>query len=305
MSNTVDIIMPESEEATDATVIGWFVSEGQAVEEHDPLLEVSTDKVTLEVAAPASGTLSKILVADNERIHPGHILGIISTGNHEPESTPEAKQSTHASATVPVSKTETGSTRLSPLVKRMVAENNLDVKKIKGSGRDGRITAKDVEAFLSIPRQSSPATGGDDFIPHTPMRRKISDHMVDSLLKTSPHVTSVFDMDMSTVIRHRQANRYAFQKRGGRLTITAYFLVATARALQKNPIVNSQWEEDGIRLMRDINIGIATALGSDGLIVPVVKRADRLSLMEASETLNGLVEAARQNRLTREDVQGG
>ena len=297
--------MPDSEETSDATVIGWLVSEGQHVNEHDPLLEVSTDKVTLEVAAPASGTLSKILVGDNEQIHPGHILGTITvepTDQATPKSEPQASEI----PTVDRQPTNgTRATRLSPLVKRMISENKLDVRQIRGSGREGRITARDVEAFLEGPHANVSTSAGDDFIPHTPMRRIIANHMVDSLLKTSPHVTSVFDMDLGSIINHRQANKEAFLAGGTRLTFTAYFLVATAKALQKNPVVNSQWDEDGIRLVGDINVGIATALGDEGLIVPVIRNADQLSLVDASAELNRLVEAARGNQLTREAVQGG
>ena len=311
MSDIVDILMPDSEEASEATVIGWHVSEGDFVKEHQPLLEISTDKVTLEVSAPASGKLTKVLVQENEVLHPGHILGKIDTSivaSTEPLGSDTRKAAPAAEPqTIPVSQGSGYEGRLSPLVRKMISENNLDTNLLQGTGRNGRITAKDVETYLASPlpgkKASSPIVGR--LIPHTPMRRKIADHMVESMLKTSPHVTSIFDADMTAVLAHRAAHKSRMADQGINLTITAYFVTAAARALRNNPAINSRWREEGIEIIGDINIGIATALGDQGLIVPVINNADTLDLGETANRLNEVVSRARENRLSRSEVQGG
>lgn len=307
--------MPDSEEASVATVIGWYVEVGASVRKHQPLLEVSTDKVTLEVDAPADGKLVQILVEENQELHPGHILGKIdptAPGADDASTEPEYSLAKDTRETLQDAKTgNAGSreTRLSPLVRRMLADNNLDATQIIGTGRDGRITARDVEQFLSEDQTSAnpellrPIEGR--IIPHTAMRRKIADHMVESMLKTSPHVTAIFDADMSAIIAHRNQHRDSFRKRGVNLTYTAYFTLAAARTLRKNPVINSRWHDEGVEILSDVNIGIATALGDKGLIVPVVENADTLSLSETAAELNYLVERARNGKLTREDVEGG
>ena len=303
--------MPDSEEASEATVIGWHVSEGDFVKEHQPLLEISTDKVTLEVSAPASGKLTKVLVQENEVLHPGHILGKIDTSivaSTEPLGSDTRKAVPAAEPqSLPVSQGSGYEGRLSPLVRKMISENNLDTNLLQGTGRNGRITAKDVETYLASPlpgkKASSPIVGR--LIPHTPMRRKIADHMVESMLKTSPHVTSIFDADMTAVLRHRAAHKSRMADQGINLTITAYFVTAAARALRNNPAINSRWREEGIEIIGDINIGIATALGDQGLIVPVINNADTLDLGETANRLNEVVSRARENRLSRSEVQGG
>ena len=142
-------------------------------------------------------------------------------------------------------------------------------------------------------------------IPHTSMRRQIAKHMVESLLRTAPHVTAVFDADMTAVVDHRAAHKQAFETKGIKLTYTAYFVKATAEALQAVPEVNSRWHDDALEVFEDVNIGVATALGKAGLIVPVIHRAQSLDLFGIATRLQTLTQKARAGKLLHEDVQHG
>jgi 2-oxoisovalerate dehydrogenase E2 component (dihydrolipoyl transacylase) len=201
-----------------------------------------------------------------------------------------------------------------------------------GTGSGGRITKKDILAYIKqrgktseaapavptrvvpfiAPKEAAPAarpaplptvTPGE-IIPHTIMRRRIAEHMVQSK-RTSAHVTTVMEADMSRVVDHRQANKEAFARDGVNLTFTAYFTAASVAALRAHPIVNSSWSEEGIVIHREINIGLAVSLGEEGLIVPVVKNADRLSLLGLARTINDLSNRARVRQLDPDEVQGG
>jgi 2-oxoglutarate dehydrogenase dihydrolipoamide succinyltransferase (E2 component) len=211
---------------------------------------------------------------------------------------------------------------ISPVVARMAAEFNIDLSKIEGSGAGGRITKKDVQDYLQSQPAPAPAAVPTAF-PATPtistpaptlqpgeivhldtMRRKIAEHMVMSK-RTSPHVTTVMEVDLSRVVAHREANKDAFARDGARLTFTAYFVAATVAGLKAYPLANSSWTEEGILLQRAINIGMATALGEAGLIVPVIHNADGLSLLGVARAVNDLAERARSKQLKPDEVQGG
>ncbi|RMF11216.1 MAG: dihydrolipoamide succinyltransferase, partial [Alphaproteobacteria bacterium] len=167
----------------------------------------------------------------------------------------------------------------------------------------GRRPAPDSPAQAN---QSSPLPGGtSDWIPHTAMRRRIAAHMVDSLMKTAPHVTSVFEADFSRIIAHRNRHKADFEKRGVKLTFTAYFVAALAEAARAVPAVNSRFHEDGIEQFHDVNVGIGTALGDQGLIVPVIHKAQSLSLFGIAERLQELTNRARAGKLEPADVKGG
>jgi len=212
-------------------------------------------------------------------------------------------------------------TFLSPVVKKLVQENNLDVTRIQGSGEGGRVTKKDIEAALAIggqaPVRLAPTSASKppfpvafpDAIPGTimkmnPVRKAIAEHMLRS--KTvSPHVTTIMEADMSAVSAHRSANKAAFADLGVNLTFTAYFVAAIVTACQYYPVVNSSWSEEGVAIHGQINVGIATALDPDGLIVPVIKNAAALSLLDMARSVNDLSGRARAKQLKPEEVQGG
>lgn len=212
---------------------------------------------------------------------------------------------------------------ISPLVARLANENQIDLHQVTGSGLSGRITKQDILSYLDTraasmaarqvpapgaltPRDVTPTTAdAGDILPLTPVRRAIADHMSMSK-RTSPHVTTLMEVDLSQVAAHRQAHKDEFARRNAvNLTYTAYFVSATVTALKAYPIVNSSWSEQGIILHPQINIGMATSLGEGGLIVPVIKHADSLSLLGIARTVNDLASRARAKQLEPDEVQGG
>jgi len=214
-------------------------------------------------------------------------------------------------------------TFLSPVVKQLAKENNLDVSRIRGTGEGGRITKKDIEAALAngghaaVPLAPMPAqmakpqfpAAFPDAVPGTvmklnPVRKAIAEHMVRSV-HTSPHVTTIMEADMSAVSAHRAANKAAFGQQGVNLTFTAYFVAAIAAACHSYPIVNSSWSDEGVAVHGQINVGIATALEPDGLIVPVIKNAGGAPLLEIARAINDLSGRARAKQLKPDEVQGG
>jgi len=250
----------------------------------------------------------------------------------ETSSAPPAE----ASAEAPAPGRHPGLGFISPVVARMAAEFNLDLAQIQGTGAGGRITKKDVLNYLEsrpaapapapahtasprpaaaqlAPSQSMPTAASQpapsalvpgEIVPLDKMRRAIADHMVMSK-RTSPHVTTVMEADLQRVVAHRAAHKNEFARDGAKLTFTAYFFAATVAALRAFPMVNSSWSEEGILLHREINIGMATSLGEAGLIVPVIHRADTLSLLGLARSINDLAERARSRQLQPDEVKHG
>lgn len=245
----------------------------------------------------------------------------------EPAPAPERAPAPEPEAAIKAEKTSVAGMRISPVVARIAAEHNVDVTQITGSGQGGRVTKKDVLNFIEVrdatlPRDQEP---GEFFHPPgerapeaapppaevkpgelmslTPMRRAIAEHMVRSV-HTSPHVSTIFEVDCSRIIAHREANKSEFAQKGVKLTFTPYFLMASVEALKAMPIVNSSFTDAGIQLKREINIGVAVAI-DEGLIVPVVKEADESSLLGIARTVNDLAHRARTKQLKPDEVQGG
>jgi 2-oxoglutarate dehydrogenase E2 component (dihydrolipoamide succinyltransferase) len=354
-----DIIMPQlGESVVEGTVSRWLKQEGDTVLEFEPLLEVSTDKVDTEIPACASGVLLKIYVAAGQTVEKGTRLGVIGAAD-EQIAQAQAADSSGAAKTVNGTSVQ-GSAQaaytghMTPVVARMAAEHNLDLAQIQGTGREGRVTKKDVEAYLVNHASAAPAAdedtppwerpgSGDLFkstvdyedpspaarqtdeprvpqlrahpvepIPQgvegeqialTPMRRAIAEHMVMSK-RTSPHVTTVFEIDLSLVLAHREAHKDSFARQGVNLTLTAYFVSATVDALRAVPTLNARWTDDGIYLINACHIGIAVAL-ENGLIVPVIHNAHDLNLLGIARAVNDLAARARDKKLKPDDVQGG
>jgi 2-oxoglutarate dehydrogenase E2 component (dihydrolipoamide succinyltransferase) len=198
---------------------------------------------------------------------------------------------------------------LSPVVKKIAAENRVDLSRVHGTGLNGRITKQDVLAFMEKPKETretgkySPRAGGT-ILPVSSVRRQIAERMLQSK-DTSPHVLTVMEADMSRVAAHRAANKATFYADGINLTYTAYFIAAIASGLKEYPLVNASWTEEGILLHPEVNVGMATSLGEEGLIVPVLRRADELSLMGVARAVNDLSERARTKKLLPEEVRGG
>src|SRR5688500_4816576 len=246
MSTLVDVIVPVGQaEGTESVVSTWFKSVGELVTENQPLLEISTDKVNMEVAAPGSGRLVEILKSDGEQVEPGDVLGRIDTSPGEAVASAPADAPPVAAAQADgveqVPDAKGGSGELSPAVRRLLKEHGLDASQVKGSGKGGRVTADDVTSYVEAQtgsgraeaqkpqRKEKPSGIPGRMFPHTQMRRSIAQHMVQSVA-TAPHVTSVFDADLSAIVAHREANKAEFEKRGAKLTYTAYFVKATVDA---------------------------------------------------------------------------
>jgi pyruvate/2-oxoglutarate dehydrogenase complex dihydrolipoamide acyltransferase (E2) component len=205
---------------------------------------------------------------------------------------------------------------ISPVVARIAAEQGVDLSQVQGTGMDGRITKNDVLQFVERGRQGSTvraaqaqppqvtATPGDRLIKHTTIRRQIAEHMVLSQ-KTSPHVLTVMEADMGRVVAHREANKEQFARDGVKLTLTAYFIAAIVAGLKAYPTVNATWTEEGVLLHSAVNVGMATSLGDEGLIVPVIKGAHYLSLLAIARAVNDLASRARARKLQPDDVRGG
>ncbi len=227
---------------------------------------------------------------------------------------------TAGSVTLPKFDGQNLATFLSPVVKKLAQENNLDPTRIQGSGQGGRVTKKDIETILAsgqAPMRLAPTAPSKPAFPQAfpdaipgqvmklnPVRKAIAEHMVRSK-HTSPHVTTIMEADLSAVSAHRAANKAAFAQQNVNLTFTAYFVAAIAAACQVYPIVNSSWSEEGVAVHGQINVGVATALEPDGLIVPVIKNAGAQSLLEIARALNDLSSRARSKQLKTDEVKGG
>jgi len=200
--------------------------------------------------------------------------------------------------------------RLSPLVKRLLAEHRVDASAVAGTGRDGRITHKDVEAHIAHGRTRGKLSGPTETrdvrstIPHDAMRRSIAEHMSRSVA-AAPHVTAVFEADFSAIMAHRAKHKDAYARDGAQLTFSAYIVRAAAEAMRVSPNVNARWHDDFLEVFEDANIGMGVALGDKGLIVPVIKRAQTLTLKQTAAALTDVTERARRNALKPADVQGG
>jgi 2-oxoglutarate dehydrogenase E2 component (dihydrolipoamide succinyltransferase) len=242
----------------------------------------------------------------------------VSSAPVKAESKVESRKSAQDSPTFDVRpSTELGF--ISPVVARIAAEHGVNLQQIQGTGLHGRITKNDVldyvggqksktESRLAQPANLQPVNikpiEGDQLIKHTVIRKQIAEHMVMSK-HTSPHVLTVMEADMSRVVKHRSANNESFARDGINLTYTAYFMMAIVAGLKSNPNANSSWTDGGILVHKAVNIGMATSLGEEGLIVPVIKEADNLSLLAMARSVNDLAKRARSKKLQPDEVKGG
>ena len=293
MGELADIVLPPDQSEGNTHQIGqWLKQVGDPVRKDEPLLEIITDKVTVEIAAPTDGVLAEILKQPGEEVEKGALLGRITAGVPITARTGEFPPDLPHRHTAPPPPAE-----LSPAVRRLIQEKGLDASTIKGSGRGGRITVQDVEGYQPPHRRTAAPPHGR-VVPHSAMRKSIAEHIVRSV-QAAPHVTAVFEADLSRVSSHRKANE------AEHITFTAYFVRATVLALQAVPEVNSRWHEEGLELFEDCNIGVAVALPGGGLIVPVVQRAQDLDLLETARRVQDLTVRAREGRLEPREVQGG
>jgi 2-oxoglutarate dehydrogenase E2 component (dihydrolipoamide succinyltransferase) len=317
MTATIEIRAPsEQTEGTRSQVQRWLKSVGDSVVENEPLIELETDKVTIEIPAPAGGVLAEILKQEQDEIAPGELLGRIQSGAEseatakaasapEPARAPAIDDVTAAALTAHAAALSGG--RNSPAVRRLLAEHKVHAADVRGTGAGGRITVDDVLNHVTKKQQpvvAQPAGSGRR-VPHTSIRKRIAERMVDSLLHTAPHVTTIFEVDLSTVLAHRSKHRADFERRGASLTLTAYFLAACVDAIREVPEANSRWLDDALEIYENIDIGVGTAVEGKGLVVPVVRAVESLDLFGIAKTLSDLVARAREDKLTPADVRGG
>ncbi|HEY0799499.1 MAG TPA: 2-oxo acid dehydrogenase subunit E2 [Steroidobacteraceae bacterium] len=318
MNSIADVLVPANGEGTRATILRWCKSVGETVTKDEPLVELETDKVTVEVPAPVSGTLIEILKAENAEVSPDEVLARLRlTGESAPAKQAPTSAVTSKMEGEPGDRAALGKRGahepLSPSVRRLLREHSIAPGDINGTGRNGRVTAQDVTRHVSEAPQATrpqispapnPAVASNTLVPHTAIRRRVAEHMVRSIAD-APHVTTLFEADLTRVLRHRSMHAKIYESRGARLTLTVYFIGACVRALRAHPEVNATFNQDAMELHGDINIGVGTALGNKGLIVPVIHRAQTLSLFDTARRLNQMVEAARAGKLAPQDVRGG
>ena len=317
MADAMNIVVPLEQEGSKSVVRAWLKQIGDAVKQDEPIVELETDKVAVEVPAPADGVLAAIALGEGDEATPGAVLGVLTLGFEAADRRLPAGNVKPASAQTVETRMPAGSRRsddgremrLSPLVKRLVSEHRLDVEAITGTGRNGRVTHLDVEQHIArgaakASAKPAPTAIVGARIPHDAMRRAIAEHMSRSVA-VAPHVTAVFEADFSAIMAHRAKHKDAYAKSGTQLTFSAYIVRAAAEAMRVAPAVNARWHDDFLEIFEDANIGMGVALGDKGLVVPVVRRAQALTLKEAATALTDLTERARKNQLKPADVQGG
>lgn len=318
-----EVRLPEmGESVQEATVTKWHKAVGDTIEQDEVLLEVSTDKVDTEIPAPTSGRLSEIRVVEGTVAKVGSILAIIDrlpdgvegdiANKPQPQPQPTTKSAPETDERI----------RSSPLVRRMAAEHGVNLQQITGTGINGRITKHDLATVMTkqldtqtttTPALTAPIAplaprpvpkGGEERVPMSVMRRKIAEHMVLSK-QTSPHVTSVIEVNMQRIVDLRAREGKEFQDRYGfKLSFTPFFMQAAINGIKSVPIINASVDGSDVIYKKDINLGMAVALES-GLIVPVIHQAAEKSFVGLARSLDDVAQRARTKKLTPTDVQGG
>jgi 2-oxoglutarate dehydrogenase complex dihydrolipoamide succinyltransferase (E2) component len=321
-TTTVEVTMPQmGVSVAEGTVLKWHKRPGDQVEADEVICEISTDKIDTEVPSPAAGRVARILVEENETVSVGTVLAELEPTAGRLQANGRVADGTTTATGDPSPGSGDGtpdrSHVISPVVRRIADEHGIDLSTVEGTGIGKRIRKKDVLAALeSTPepllhtespyRPDEPIPDGEAAErrePLSPMRRQIAEHMVRSR-QVAAHCTTVAEVDMTRVVARRLELKPSFQERGVPLTVLAFVARATVAALQEQPVLNASLHEDELILHRDVNLGIAVAL-EDGLIVPVIPQAQRLSLEGLAAAIDDLSSRARTKRLTADDVQGG
>jgi 2-oxoglutarate dehydrogenase E2 component (dihydrolipoamide succinyltransferase) len=346
----VDVIMPQmGESIAEGTITRWIKKVGDAVERDEPIFEISTDKVDAEIPAPSAGVLAEIKVAEGETVEVDTVVAVLETdaaaaaeaapaeapaaeapaaetpaAEAEPEPAAPAPASAPAAPAAPVaapagaevvSLEELRRTRSSPVVRKIAAEHRIDIRQVQGSGIQGRVTKKDILAFVeaggaaAAPAAAPPAPAAYVGVPGkretmSVMRQKIAEHMIVSR-RTSAHVTTVFEVDLDNVAKQRAEKGAEFQARNGvKLTYTPIIAAAAVESLRDFPVVNASMDGNEVVYHQHVNLGVAVAL-EWGLIVPVVKGADEKNLVGLARSITDVAERARTKKLQPDEVQGG
>ncbi|MBN9415755.1 MAG: 2-oxo acid dehydrogenase subunit E2 [Candidatus Eremiobacteraeota bacterium] len=338
MSNT-QVLMPQmGESIAEGTIVTWLKSPGDRVEKDEPLFEISTDKVDAEIPAPASGYLLETLFGPGETVEVNKVVAYIGAEKGGAAPAPAAAPSAPTPAAAPAhleallapsapsaaSVEDLRRQRSSPLVRKMAQEHGVDIRQLEGTGVSGRVTKADLQSYLDKPKaapaavapaasHAKPSLNGDKFKyhaaagdrlePFTPMRTSIAEHMVISR-DTSVHVTTVFEIDMTRVVKLRAKHKPEYATRGVNLTYMPFIMKAVVEGLRSHPILNSSIVDNQVAYKNQINLGMAVALDW-GLLVPVIKHADELSLLGMSRQISDLAERARTKKLKPDEVSEG
>ena len=335
---SIPIVMPQlGESVAEGTVIEWLKQEGDRVQRDEVILAISTEKVDVEVPAPASGVLSRILVRAGEVVPVGSTLALITEGfasgtgidlgSDAPILVPLPPEPRALPAGQAGASREPRSERreerfYSPAVRRLADELKVALAEVSGTGEDGRVTKRDVEAFaqarsraLAFAEKGSRGAaigakevpkGGDEeeLLPLTRMRQTIAEHMARSL-REAPTVTSVAEADFTTIARFRDLRKAAFREtQGTALTFLPFIVKATGHLLPEFPTLNARWSEEGIRVRKQVHLGIAVAL-ADGLVVPVLRSPASLTVSEIAVRIADIARRAQEGRLLPEELRGG
>src|ERR1700736_2108030 len=329
---TTSVKMPQlGESITEGTISKWLKQPGDQVKKYEGLVEIITDKVNAEVPAPLTGVLKEIKVKEGATVTVGTEIAIIEESVPATMSAPKSQPAPPAAAAaVPSPAPGEGQgggssearTRLSPAVRALIEEHRItdeELSRIEGSGIGGRGSKKDVEDYVAKRAQPAAANGEQrprvalappapaptpgTTVPLTPMRRAIANNMLKSK-QTIPHAWTVAEVDMTSVVRFRQKAKDSFKQREGiDLTFVPIIVKAVVEGLKTVPVLNASWGDDGVILHRDINIGVAVSV-EDGLIVPVVRQADGMSIAGLAKAIDDLAKRARAGKLGIPDVQG-
>ena len=333
------MVMPKmGESIMEGTILAWLKKVGDAIEQDESVLEVATDKVDTEIPSEHAGVLSEILAAEGDVVEVGKPIAIIETSNGEKVET--NGQNTNADTTMaqvveevippePIAEAittplspEEDNRFYSPLVKNIAKQERIsreELATIPGSGKEGRVTKKDILVYLEQHKERAanapvkadagvslaPISGEDEIIEMDRMRKMIAERMLESK-RISPHVTSFVEADVTGIVYWRNRNKGVFKEReGDNLTFTPIFIEAVVKAIHDYPMINITVDGDRIIRKKDINIGMAVALPSGNLIVPVIKNADSLSLVGLTKQVNDLAKRARNNLLKPDELSGG
>ncbi len=291
-STMIAVLVPDAEEGAQFSVGSWAKAVGDTVMKGELLLELSTDKVQIEVTAPASGVLQEIRGVARQKVEIGQVLGIIdSQGVGKPAAAKRGESVTPPKSQEPVRTSQP-------------PKQGDSVRVFMHDQVRAELRAHPSAVAPCPPRELEPCPDGLERIPHTELRRSVANHMSQSM-REAPQVTSVMEVDFNAVVAHRAKERESFRKMGIELTYTAYIVRAAAVALRQVPQVNARWTEDALELVKAIHIGVGVAREGAGVVVPVVRDADTLSLVEIATELQRLTERARTGLLSGAEMRGG
>jgi 2-oxoglutarate dehydrogenase E2 component (dihydrolipoamide succinyltransferase) len=315
-------VLPES--VADATVAKWYKKEGDRVERDEHLVDLETDKVMLEVPAPAPGVMGKIIIEEGKTVKAGVVLATLIEGEAQPAAKAAAKPSAEKTekkekaekpAAVTKTETKTETAELSPAVRRLVSEHDLDVSKITPSGKSGRLTKEDVERHLQSEAQPSKAQvqvaapleteRGEKRVPMSRLRARIAERLV-AIQHQAALLTTFNEVNMQPVMELRKTYQEKFEKTHQvRLGFMSFFVKAAVEALKRFPVVNASVDGSDIIYHNYYDIGIAVGGGPRGLVVPIVRNADLLSMAGVEKQIHEYSGKVQSNKLTIEDMTGG